>query len=82
MPSEFPNEFRDKSPDTANETNAEFQRRTSITIGELRQKYGAHFAPGYGDEDTLGQLLGRAGFNTLDEYLNQHHHSITPNSSN
>lgn len=82
MPSEFPNEFEDKSSDIANETNAEFQRRMSTTIGELRQRYGAHFAPGYGDEDTLGQLLGRAGFNTLDEYLKQHHHSMTPNSSN
>lgn len=55
----------------------------SVTVGELRQKYGAHFAPGYGDQDNLGELLGRAGFNTLDEYLNQHHHDcMTPKSSN
>ena len=66
-----------------NETNAEFQRRMSVTVGELRQKYGAHFAPGYGDQDNLGELLGRAGFTTLDEYLNQHHHDcMTPKSSN
>lgn len=64
-----------------NETksSAEFQPHT--TIAELRERYGAHFAPGYGDQDTLGELLGRAGFNTLD-YLSQHHHSMTPLSSN
>jgi hypothetical protein len=64
------------------ESNADFQRRTSVTIGELRKQYGARFAPGYGDEDTLGQFLGRGGYNSLDEYLNQHHHSMTPKSSN
>ncbi len=41
------------------------------TVGELRKQHGPHFAPGYGDQDTLGELLGRAGVSTLDDYLKQ-----------
>ena len=41
-------------------------------VGELRKQYGAHFAAGYGDNDTLGEVLGRAGVSTLDDYLKQH----------
>lgn len=41
------------------------------TVGELRKQYGAHFAAGYGDQDTLGELLGRAGAATLEEYIEQ-----------
>jgi hypothetical protein len=64
------------------ESNAEFQQRMSTTIGELRRQYGEHFAPGYGDQDTLGQLLGRAGYNSLDQYFkDQQHHSMTPKFS-
>jgi len=71
----------DQSPNTS-ESNAEFQQRMSTTIGELRRQYGEHFAPGYGDQDTLGQLLGRAGYNSLDRYLKaQQHHSMTPKFS-
>jgi hypothetical protein len=55
------------------ETNADYQARTSTTILELRRLYGPHFAPGYGDNETLGHLLARAGLNTLDEYLERHH---------
>ena len=43
----------------------------STTVAELRKQYGSHFAPGYGEQDTLGQLLGRAGVSTLQEYLAQ-----------
>lgn len=43
----------------------------STTIGELRKQYGPHFAKGYGDNDTLGEVLGRAGVATIDEYLAQ-----------
>ena len=65
------------------ESNADFQQRMSVTIGELRRQYGEHFAPGYGDQDTVGEMLGRSGYNSLDQYLNdQHHHSMTPGSSN
>jgi hypothetical protein len=72
----------DESRNTS-ESNAEFQQSMSVTIGELRRQYGQHFAPGYGDQDTLGELLGRAGYNSLDQYLNdKHHHSMTPKSSN
>ena len=72
----------DQSPNTS-ESNAEFQQRMSTTIGELRRQYGEHFAPGYGDQDTVGQLLGRAGYNSLDQYLKaQQQHSMTPKFSN
>jgi hypothetical protein len=57
----------------AAETNADYQARTSTTILELRRLYGPHFAPGYGDDETLGQLLARSGLNTLDQYLERHH---------
>lgn len=42
------------------------------TVGELRQQYGEDFAPGYGNTDKLGQVLGRAGVSTLEEFLSQH----------
>lgn len=45
-----------------------------ITIGELRKQYGEHFAKGYGDQDTLGEVLGRAGVATVQEYLAQGKH--------
>jgi hypothetical protein len=50
------------------------QPTPSTTIGELRQQYGPHFAKGYGDNDTLGEVLGRAGVSTLDEYIAQSQH--------
>ena len=50
------------------------QPSASTTVGELRKQYGSHFAAGYGDQDTLGELLGRAGVATLDEYLEQSKH--------
>lgn len=59
------------SPET--ETNTDYQARTSTTILELRRLHGPHFAPGYGDDETLGHLLALAGLNTLDEYLERHH---------
>lgn len=56
----------------ANESNSVYQARTSTTILELRRLYGPHFAPGYGDNDSLGHLLANSGLNTLDEYLERH----------
>ena len=47
------------------------QPSPQTTVGELRKQYGPHFAAGYGDQDTLGELLGRAGVSTLDDYLKQ-----------
>jgi hypothetical protein len=74
--------MNDASRNTS-ESSSDFQQRMSITIGELRQQYGQHFAPGYGNQDTLNELLGRSGYNSLDQYLtSQHHHSMTPKSSN
>lgn len=57
---------------TTNESNADYVKRTSITVGELRRQYGKQFAEGYGDQDKIGEVLGRAGVNTLEEYLAQH----------
>lgn len=42
---------------------------STTTVGELRKQYGPHFAEGYGDTDPIGQVLGRAGVATLEEYL-------------
>ena len=55
-------------------TNAPAQPLPSTTIGELRKQYGPHFAKSYGDQDTLGEVLGRAGVSTLDEYIEQSKH--------
>jgi hypothetical protein len=38
----------------------------ATTILDLRRLYGLHFAPGYGDNETLGHLLDNAGLNTLE----------------
>jgi hypothetical protein len=40
-------------------------------IGELREQYGLHFAEGYGNQDTWGEVRGRAGVLTVEEYLKQ-----------
>ena len=61
--------------DPATESKADYQARTGTSIRELRRFYGLHFAPGYGDNETLGHLLANAGLNTLDEYLERHHNS-------
>lgn len=47
------------------------QLSPKTTVAELRKQYGPHFAAGYGDQDTLGELLGRAGVATIEEYLEQ-----------
>ncbi len=52
-------------------SSLEQQPSPETTVGELRKQYGPHLAAGYGDGDKLGQLLGRAGVATLDEYLAQ-----------
>lgn len=52
-------------------TTPNAQPSPTTTIGELRQQYGRHFAEGYGDQDTLGEVLGRAGVSTIEEYLKQ-----------
>jgi hypothetical protein len=66
------NEAEISTGDSAGETNAAYQARTSTSILDLRRLYGPHFAPGYGDNDTLGHLLANAGLNTLDQYLERH----------
>ena len=47
------------------------QPSPTTTVKELRKQYGEHFAKGYGDQDTLGKILGRAGVSTLEEYIAQ-----------
>lgn len=53
-------------------TNAGQQYTPQTTVGELRKAYGPHFAEGYGDSDPIGQVLGRAGVTTVEEYIAQH----------
>ncbi|MBS1816056.1 MAG: hypothetical protein JSS87_14385 [Acidobacteria bacterium] len=48
-------------------TNSNYTPET--TVGELRQRYGRHFAEGHEDQETLGKVLGLAGANSLEEYL-------------
>lgn len=57
---------------TTTESNADYVKRTSMTVGELRQQYGKTFAEGYGDQDKIGEVLARAGVNTVEEYIAQH----------
>ena len=57
---------------STSESNADYVKRTSITVGELRKQYGEKFAEGYGDQDKMGEVLARAGVNTVEEYLAQH----------
>ena len=52
-------------------TNPSPQPTPATTIGELRQQHGPHFAKGYGDQDTWGEVSGRAGVTTVEEYLKQ-----------
>ena len=56
-------------------SNPNPQPSPETKIGELREQYGRHFAEGYGDQDTLGEVLGRAGVSTIDEYLAQGKHA-------
>ena len=59
-------------PDISN-VDGEYEVSANTTIEELRRLFGPHFAPGYGDQDLMGELLGRGGYANLDEYLNRHH---------
>lgn len=47
------------------------QPSPKTAIGELRKEFGEHFAKGYGDTDTWGEVSGRAGVTTVEEYLAQ-----------
>ncbi len=51
------------------ESNEDFVKRTSQTVGELRKTHGAHFAPGFQDTDKIGTVLANAGVNSVDELL-------------
>jgi hypothetical protein len=56
-------------------TNPSPQPSPATTVGELRRQYGPHFARSYGDQDTWGEIAGRAGVSTLEEYLEQSRHA-------
>lgn len=56
-------------------TNPSQQPSPNTTIGELRKQYGPHFARSYGDQDTLGEVVGRAGVSTIEEYIAQSKHA-------
>ena len=66
-------ESEPSSLDPSHRGNGEYQVSADTTIQELRVLFGSHFAPGYGDQDRMGELLGRGGYANLDEYLNRHH---------
>ena len=55
-------------------TTPEQQPDPKTTIGELRKQYGEHFAKGYGNQDTWGEVSGRAGVITIEDYLAQSKH--------
>jgi hypothetical protein len=46
-------------------------------IKELRLVFGPNFAPGYEDQDLVGELLANGGYSSLDEYLARHHALLT-----
>lgn len=54
--------------------NPDAQPSPETTIGELRKQYGPHFAKSYGDQDTWGEVAGRAGVSTIQEYIAQSKH--------
>jgi hypothetical protein len=56
-------------------SNEQQQLSPTTTVGELRKQHGPHFAAGYGDQDPIGEVFGRAGVTTLEEYLAQNQKS-------
>lgn len=50
------------------------QPSPGTTVGDLRKQYGEHFAKSYGDQDTWGEISGRAGVSTIEEYIEQSKH--------
>ncbi|QMV18365.1 hypothetical protein GOB94_06460 [Granulicella sp. 5B5] len=46
----------------------------STHIHTLRETYGKHFAPGYDDHTTLGELLEKEKFESLSQYVKHHGH--------
>ena len=54
---------------TTTESNEDFVKRTSQTVGELRKTHGAHFAPGFQDTDKIGTVLANAGVNSVEDLL-------------
>ena len=63
----------DEAQSTTSDVNGEYEVSADTTIKELRLRFGPHFAPGYGDQELMGELLGRGGYANLDEYLSRHH---------
>jgi hypothetical protein len=44
-------------------------KRRDTKVKTLREHYGDHFAKGYRSDATLGTVLEREGFDTLDQML-------------
>jgi hypothetical protein len=49
-------------------------KRHDTQIHSLRETYGKHFAPGWADHSTLGELLEATKFESLSQYLKHHGH--------
>jgi hypothetical protein len=45
------------------------KKRSDTQIGTLRKEYGAHVAPGYRSDATLGTVLKQEGLESLDQLL-------------
>ena len=57
---------------TTNESAADYVKCTCFTVGQLRQQYGTTFAESYRNQNSIVQVLGRAGVNNLGGYIAQH----------
>jgi hypothetical protein len=63
----------------AREKSGQIEHKHPTTkIKHLREHYGAHFAPGWDGDSTLGELLKESKFESLTQYVKHHgHHSET-----
>jgi ribosomal protein S15P/S13E len=57
-------------------------KHPTTKIKHLREHYGAHFAPDWDGERTLGELLKETKFESLTQYVKHHgHHSESQTES-
>lgn len=56
--------------DRHRDKDGEIRHKNPTTkISTLRETYGEKFAPGYDDDDTLGDLLKKEGVESLSKYI-------------
>ena len=59
---------------TRDESGQIHHKRHDTQMHALREIYGKHFAPGYPDHATLGELLEKEKFESLSQYVKHHGH--------